>query len=267
MKIGIFDSGLGGLTILKAITKELPQYNYLYLGDNARVPYGGRSSEVIYQFTREAVDFLFRKGCKLVILACNSASANALRRLQQEDLLHKYPERRVLGIIKPTVEYLQEGWEKRIGIVGTYATVDSGAYLREIEKLNAGANVFQQSCPLLVPLIEEDELEGPILQLALKKYLGKLINHKPEVVLLACTHYGLIKREVQKILGPKVAVIDQGELVAKKLKKYLGAHPEIETQLSQNQTRMYYVTDLNFRFVEIAAKFLGEKIKLTKINL
>jgi len=267
MKIGVFDSGLGGLTILKAIAKELPQYDYLYLGDNARVPYGGRSGEIIYQFTREAVAFLFQKGCKLVILACNSATANALRRLQQEDIPRNYPDRRALGIIKPTVEYVLGNREKRIGIMGTYATVESEAYLREVGKVVPEAKVQQQSCPLLVPLIEEDEFEGPLLKLALTKYLQPLLAQKPQVVLLACTHYGLIKRQVEKMLGPQIKVVDQGKLVAAKLKLYLHNHPEIESKLSKKHRRIYYVTDLNLRFGEIAEKFLGEKVSLTKINL
>jgi len=267
MKIGIFDSGLGGLTILKAIAKELPQYDYLYLGDNARVPYGGRSSEVIYRFTRQAVDFLFQKGCKLVILACNSSTANALRRLQQEDIPRDYPDRRVLGIIKPTVEHIQEHREKRIGIIGTYATIESGAYLREISKVSPQAKVYQQSCPLLVPLIEENEFKGPLLELALSKYLRPLSRKNPQVVLLACTHYGLIKKQVEKALGPKIEVIDQGKLVATKLKLYLKDHSEIENQLFKNKQRTYYVTDLNPRFIQIAEKFLGETVELTKVNL
>jgi len=267
MRIGVFDSGLGGLTILKAIIKQLPSYDYLYLGDNARVPYGGRSTEIIYQFTRQAVDFLFKQNCQLVILACNSATANALRRLQQEYLPRYYPKRRILGIIKPTIEYLLEKQSQKVGLLGTYATVESGAYQREILKVLSTTKLKQQACPLLVPLIEENAMNSKAAGLILQKYLMSLKKYQPEVLVLACTHYGLIKKQVQRKMGKNTIVIDQGELVAKKLQEYLSKHPEIKHKLSYQKSRVYYATDLNERFSQMAKLFMAGSLNLQKISL
>lgn len=267
MKIGVFDSGLGGLTILKVILKKLPQYDYIYLGDNARVPYGGRSRDVIYEFTRQAVDFLFARGCKLVIIACNSATANALKKLQTEYLPKHYPDRKVLGIIKPTIEYLLEHQQERVGIIGTYATVDSGAYLREIHKVLPRAKVWQQSCPLLVPVIEENERDWVGTGMLLDKYLAPIKQKRLETLILACTHYGLIKKQIQAKMGAVTVVIDQGQLVAGKLASYLVKHPEIDRKLTRTRHRTYYVTDLNERFQKIAELFLGQKVDIKKVSL
>lgn len=265
MKIGVFDSGLGGLSILKSIVKKMPKYSYIYLGDNARVPYGGRSSEIIYQFTKQAVDFLFKNDCQLVILACNSATANALRRLQREYLPQAYPERKILGVIKPTIEYLVEKKRSKVGVIGTYATIESGAYIREILKVLPEAKIEQQSCPLLVPLIEENET-GTVLNTLLNKYLTPLVKHPPEVLILACTHYGLIKKPIQAKLF-QTKVIDQGQLVAEKLALYLRNHKNIVSKLSRKGAVNYYVTDLNPRFEAIARLFLGKRVKIEKIGL
>lgn len=267
MRIGVFDSGLGGLTILKAIIKQLPKYDYLYLGDNARVPYGGRSAEIIYQFTRQAVEFLFKNNCQLVILACNSATANALRRLQQEYLPHYYPSRRILGIIKPTIEYLLEKQAEKVGLLGTYATVESGAYQREIFKVLPKTNLKQQACPLLVPLIEENAMRSQAAELILQEYLESLKKYQPKVLLLACTHYGLIKEQAQRVVGKNTVVVDQGELVAKKLQEYLNKHPEIKHKLSCQKSRVYYATDLNERFSQMAKLFMAGSLRLQKIVL
>lgn len=267
MKIGVFDSGLGGLTILRAILKNSPQYDYIYLGDNARVPYGGRSPEIIYQFTQEAVDFLFRQNCQIVILACNSATANALKRIQQEYLPKHYPRRKVLGVIKPTIEYLIEHQAKKAAIIGTYATVESGAYLREIKKVVPSTKVWQQACPLFVPVIEENAARGGLLSSLLKKYLGPLKKKSPQVLFLACTHYGLVKKPIQKYLGKKIKVIGQGQLVAEKLSGYLEAHLELSSKLSKNNEVIYYVTDLNRHFQKIAERFMGKKLNIRKISL
>lgn len=267
MRIGVFDSGLGGLTILKAIIKQLPNYDYLYLGDNARVPYGGRSAEIIYEFTRQAVGFLFKHNCQLVILACNSATANALRRLQQEYLPQYYPDRRILGIIKPTIEYLLEQQSQKVGLLGTYATVESGAYQREISKVLPKTKLKQQACPLLVPLIEENTMHDKVAGLILQKYLRSLKKYQPKVLLLACTHYGLIKEQVEKTMGKNTVVVDQGELVAKKLQEYLNKHPEIMNKLSCQKSRVYYATDLNERFSQMAKLFMAGSLNLQKITL
>ena len=266
MKIGVFDSGLGGLTILKAIIAKLPQYDYLYLGDNARVPYGGRSAEIIYQFTKQAVEFLFKQNCQLIILACNSATANALRRLQQEYLPKNYPKRRILGIIKPTIEYLLENKVNKVSLIGTYATTSSNAYKREIDKVLPKTKLKQYSCPLLVPLIEESETKSKAFKLILQKYLKPLKKWQPEVLLLACTHYGLIKAQIQQEMDVLTKVIDQGELVANKLEEYLSKNLPIEKKLSQQKSRQYYATDLNARFSQMAKLFMTGPLSLQKIS-
>lgn len=267
MRIGVFDSGLGGLTILKAIIKRLPQYDYLYLGDNARVPYGGRSAEVIYEFTRQAVEFLFAQNCGLIILACNSATANALRRLQQEYLPVHYPHRRVLGVVKPTIEYLLAKPSQRVGLLGTYATVDSKAYQREIKKVLPKTRLKQQAGPLLVPLIEENKMGSKAGRLILQQYLLPLKRFQPQVLLLACTHYGLIKKPIQTFMGNKTTVVEQGELVAEKLQEYLHKHSRLTQTLSRQKSRIYQVTDLNRRFTKIARLFMTNSLKLQKITL
>lgn len=271
MRIGIFDSGLGGLYIFRQLLKKFPQYDYVYLGDNARVPYGGRSPELIYQFTREAVEFLFEKDCQLIILACNTASAIALRRLQQEYLPNTYQDRRILGVIIPTVEKVIDRGVKNVGVIGTRATVNSDSYLIELKKLNPGVNVFQQECPLLVPLIEEGEVAWEGLDLLIKKYLKKLPVEKLNSLILACTHYGLIAEQIEKNLPTSVKVISQNEVVAEKLKEYFLRHPEIEKKLTKNAQRTYYVTDLSQKYENLVKLFLGkefedeEKIMLVKI--
>lgn len=266
MKIGIFDSGLGGLTILKQIMTTLPEYDYLYLGDNARVPYGGRSAQIIYEFTKQAVEFLFKKDCQLVILACNSATANALKKLQQEFIPLDFPKRKILGIIKPTIEYLLENQINHVGLIGTYATVDSGAYQREISKVLPKTKLIQQPCPLLVPFIEENETTSKGFDFVLDKYLEHFKICSPEILLLACTHYGLIKQKIQMHLGKKTKVIDQGQLVAEKLKSYLFKHPEITQKLSLGKSRTYFATDLNERFSQMATMFMTGPLKIQKIS-
>lgn len=267
MKIGVFDSGLGGLSILKSIIKILPQYDYLYLGDNARVPYGGRSTETIYEFTRQAMEFMLGQDCQLIILGCNSATANALRKLQQQYLPKYYPNRRILGIIKPTVEYLAESELEKIGIIGTYATINSNAYVREIGKVLNNAQVFGRTCPLLVPIVEENETGWQGTKMILNKYLRFVKKEKITTLVLACTHYSLLKKQIKEIVGNKVKVIDQGVLVADKLKKYLANHPEIEQKLTKNRQRIYYVTDLNERFEKMSQIFINKPIKIQKVNL
>lgn len=248
MNIGVFDSGLGGLTILKALLKELPQYNYVYLGDNARVPYGNRSLETIYQFTVEAVEFLFKKNCQLIIIACNTSTATSLPKIQQEYLPKFYPDRRVLGVIKPIVEELSVrcyGLGGRIGVIGTKATVNSQAFVREIKKILPKVEVFQQACPLLVPYIEDSSRNKKVLKLILEEYLEELKKKKINCLLLACTHYELIKKEIKAVIGPKVKVIAEGQIVAKKLKDYLKRHQEIEKKLEKEKQISYFFTDSN----------------------
>ncbi|MFH1611955.1 MAG: glutamate racemase, partial [bacterium] len=222
--IGFFDSGFGGLNILKEVVKELPEYNFIYLGDTARVPYGTRSKNLIYQFTEQAVDFLFNKNCQLIILACNTASCDALRKIQQEYLPKKHSDRRVLGVLIPAAEEAESKTKNnRIGIMATEGSVSSGAFEREIRKLNLKVKVIQQSCPLLVPLIESGEKNSILMNLALEKYLQLLINKNIDTLILGCTHYGIIKNKIQKQVGNNVKIISEGQVVAKKLKDTAGA--------------------------------------------
>jgi len=267
MKIGVFDSGLGGLTILRELLKCLPEYDYIYLGDNARVPYGGRSPEIVYEFTKKAIDFLFKKNCQLIILACNTATATSLRKIQQEYLVKNYPNRRVLGVIKPAIEALQQLKFHRVGIIGTYTTVQSKAFVKEAKKELVKKQVFQKACPLLVPIIEEGEIGWKGLDLILKKYLRFLKEKKIDSLILACTHYGLIKKNIQKIVGSRVKIICEAEETAVKLKKYFYKHPEIEKKLSKEFRRDLYITDLNKRYQKMADWFLGGRNKLNLVAL
>ncbi len=272
MNIGVFDSGLGGLTIFKELLKGLPQYNYLYLGDNARVPYGGRSPQVIYEFTRQAVDFLFKKDCQLIILACNTATANALRRIQHEYLPKHYPHRRVLGIIRPSIEAVTESDAKKVGVIATWATVSSQSFVKEIKKINSDIEVLQQAGPLLVPFIEEGETNGPILERVLRRYLHPLIQENIDSLILGCTHYGLIKKTVKKITGPKIKIVTEGEIVAAKLKDYLKRHPAIAKKLGKSRGRQYFITDYSPRYRQLVKLFLGSqfgdglRLKLIKLG-
>lgn len=265
--IGVFDSGLGGLTVLKHFLKQLPKYNYIYLGDNARLPYGEKSPETIYEYTREAVDFLFTHGCQLIILACNTASAQALRRLQQEYLPNKYPNRRILGVIRPLAEKfssLKEG----VGIIGTKATTNSGAYPKEIKDLNPEAIVWQQSTPLLVPLIEEGWMKKRETKMILKKYLRPLKNKQIKALILGCTHYPFLLQEIRNIMGKRVLVPDPGEVVATSLAAYLKKHPEIEIALQKKSKCLYYTTDDPASFKRVGEKFVGQKIeKIYQANI
>jgi len=258
MNIGVFDSGLGGLTILKALVKELPQYNYIYLGDNARVPYGNRSPAIIYQFTKEAVEFLFKKNCQLIIIACNTSTSTSLRKIQQEYLPKFYPDRKVLGVIKPATEELRDRKFERIGIIGTKTTVNSGAFVREIKKVLPKAQIFQQACPLLVPYIEDSGQNKKILQLLIEEYLEGLKKKNIDSLLLACTHYEIIKKEIQAMLGSKIKVISEGKIVAEKLKDYLKRHPEVEKKLEKKKQVSYFFTDSNQDYKKLMKLFLND---------
>lgn len=262
--IGVFDSGLGGLTVLKKFLTELPGYHYLYLGDTARVPYGDKSPEIIYNYTIEAVEFLFKKGCNLVIIACNTASAQALRILQQEWLPLHYPNRRVLGVIKPLAEAAtKDPASKKIGIIGTNATINSGAYTREINELKREVEVCEQAAPLLVPLIEAGKINNPATKLILKSYLTPLKNKKINSLILACTHYPFLKKEIQKIMGQRVLIYDTGKIIALSLKDYLKRHPELNI-IKNKTTGDFYTTDNSKIFKNLAEKFLAKKIKSIK---
>lgn len=255
MNIGVFDSGLGGLTILKKLIKKLPQYNFVYYGDNARVPYGNRSREIIYQFTKEAVDFLIKKNCLLIIIACNTASATSLKKIQQEFLPVSYPDIKVLGVIKPAVEEIQKGNFNRVGVIGTRATINSEAYIHEIKKIKSGIKIFQKACPLFVPFIEDIRRNKEILKLLLKDYLTSLKKKNIDSLLLACTHYEIIEKEIKNFFGKQTKIITEGKVVAEKLKDYLVRHPEIEEKLDKQSQVEYHFTDSNSDYKRLMKLF------------
>ena len=266
--IGVFDSGFGGLDILREIFKELPQYNYIYLGDTARTPYGSRSQEVIYEFTVQAVRFLFKKDCELIIIACNTSSSEALRKIQRHYLPKKYPKKRVLGVIIPAAEKAVElTCNNRIGVIGTESTIVSSTFSREIKKLNPKVKVFAKACPLLVPLVEAGEERSRATNLILKNYLAPLIRKKIDTLVLGCTHYGLLKNKIKRITGKRIKIISEGKILATKLKDYLRRHPEIEKKLGTKRKTMFLTTDLTGKFKILGSKLYGKKIFPARVEL
>jgi len=268
--IGVFDSGYGGLTILNKFRELLPQYDYIYLGDNARTPYGTRSFEVVYEFTLQAVRKLFEFGCPLVILACNTASAKALRSIQQNDLPHIDPHRRVLGVIRPTVECIGGLTRSRhIGLLATAGTVKSESYPLEIHKLYPDIKVTAVACPLWVPLVENNEYDSPGADYFVKKYLDQLLGQDPEIdtIILGCTHYPLLIDKIKQFTPSHIHLIAQGEYVAHSLKDYLMRHPEIKSRCTANGTCEFLTTESIEKFQESAATFLHEKVRVRSIVL
>jgi glutamate racemase len=267
--IGVFDSGYGGLTVLKEIIKKLPQYDYLYLGDNARAPYGNRSFETVYQYTLDCVKWFFEKNCHLVILACNTASAKALRNIQQKDLPNLAPYKRVLGVIRPTAEVIGNYSKTReVGILATNGTVQSGSYKMEINKQFPDISVQQEACPIWVPLVENNELTGPGTEYFIKKHIDSLLQKSKNIdtVLLACTHYPLLADVIKKYLPADTQLLSQGEIVADSLVEYLHRHPEIEQQCSKNGEYLFYTTDSVEDFDNHASLFFGEEISSRQVN-
>jgi len=268
--IGVFDSGYGGLTILKEISALLPQYDYLYLGDNARTPYGSRSFETVYHYTLQCVKWFFEQGCSLVILACNTASAKALRTIQQKDLPVLAPNKRVLGVIRPTAEIIgQYSLSKQIGILGTQGTVLSQSYPIEIQKFFPEVTVWQQACPMWVPLIENNEHLNEGANYFVEKYIQQLLqqNANIDAILLACTHYPLLYPKIKAVLPANIQVIMQGNIVAQSLQNYLQRHPEIEAKCTQNGRQAFYTTDDDSIFEQQATLFYGSEIKAKQIDL
>jgi glutamate racemase len=265
MTIGIFDSGLGGLVMTRAFRTALPQHDFLYLGDTLHVPYGPRSAEAIYEFTLQAVDYLFAQGCPLVIIACNTASASALRRLQQEYLPTHYPDRRILGVIVPTIEATLATGHKKIGLIGTAFTINSCTYSQELNKIDPEIEIFGKATPLLVPLVENNGIgyAEPVLH----DYLQPLLAEKIDSLILGCTHYPLFKPMLQKLLPQGVDIISQDEIVPKKLTDYLTRHPEINDQLSKNGKLQALLTDVTKAYDEIGTSLFGEKIDFKKVTL
>ena len=268
--IGVFDSGYGGLTILHQMRQILPQYDYLYLGDNARAPYGTRSFEVVYQFTREAVMKLFSMGCHLVILACNTASAKALRSIQQNDLQAIDPSRRVLGIIRPTAECIGLLTTSRhVGIVATPGTIKSESYKLEISKLFPDITVTGEACPMWVPLVENYEFDSPGADYFVKKRINNLLrkDHEIDTIILGCTHYPLLINKILKYVPAGVKIIPQGEYVANSLKEYFVRHPEMENQCTHGGKCLYMTTESPEKFKESAQVFLHEQVEVSHIDL
>ncbi len=268
--IGVFDSGYGGLTILHRMRHVLPQYDYLYLGDNARTPYGTRSFDVVYRFTRQAVIRLFSMGCHLVILACNTASAKALRTIQQNDLPMLDPSRRVLGIIRPTAECIGGITRTRhVGIVATEGTVKSRSYVLEIQKLYPDITVEGEPCPMWVPLVENNEYDSPGADYFVKKRIGNLMRRDPEIdsIILGCTHYPLLLDKILKYTPRGVKIIPQGEYVANSLKDYLSRHPEMEEMCTKGGNCHYLTTESTDKFRESAQLFLHEAVDVENVSL
>lgn len=268
--IGVFDSGYGGLTILKEIRRRLPQYDYIYLGDNARAPYGPRSFDVVYRFTLEAVRYLFSRGCRLVILACNTASAKALRSIQQNDLPKIDPDRRVLGVIRPTVEQLGElSGNGNIGVLGTAGTVRSKSYDLEIAKLYPDFSTTSQACPMWVSLVENHEANGEGADYFVDKYVDALFSQNPDIdtVLLACTHFPILYPKIRSRIRSDIKVICQGEIVAESLADYLRRHPEMENACSKGGNCSYLTTENPESFSSLARIFLDEPVTVDHIDL
>jgi glutamate racemase len=266
--IGVFDSGFGGLVVLREFLRVLPHYDYLYLGDNARIPYGTRSDRVVIRFTEQAVDFLFRQGCRLIILACHTASAKALRTIQQGYLVEHYPQRRVLGVLIPTVEEaMAASPRRRIGVIGTEGTVSSRSFEIELHKLDPGVQVFQQACPLLVPLIEEGEQDWEGTIMILRRYLAPLKEAGVDTLILGCTHYSILKERLASLMGDGIRLICSGQVTAGKLVDYLQRHPEVESRLSRGSSRRYLTTDLTPRFQQLASLFMGQGVDSEVVEL
>ncbi|MBI5077187.1 glutamate racemase [Candidatus Falkowbacteria bacterium] len=266
--IGVFDSGFGGINILRGIVKELPAYDYLYLGDTARAPYGTRSPEVVYEFTKQAVDFMFANNCELIIFACNTASSDALRKIQQEYLPKYYPNKKVLGVLIPAAEEaIIKTKNKKIGVIATEGTVCSGAFARELMKINPKIKVFQNPCPLLVPIVEAGEQNSKATKIILENYLKPIKNRGADTLILGCTHYGILENQIRKIIGSGMAIISEAKVVPKKLKDYLKRHAAIEKKISKNRIVRFFSTDLTDKFILLGSKFFGRKIKAQKISL
>lgn len=268
--IGIFDSGYGGLTILSEIQTLLPEYDYFYLGDNSRAPYGSRSFDIVYEFTKQAVESLFDMGCNLVILACNTASAKALRTIQQKDLPLLDPNKRVLGVIRPTAEVIGRLTQTRhVGILGTLGTIQSQSYALEIKKLYPDIQVIGEACPLWVPLVENNKFNSPGAEFFIKENLDNILRRDPLIdsLILGCTHYPILLDKINKFLPAHVQAIPQGKYIAESLKDYLNRHPEIEVLCTKQGNTKYFTTESKEKFAETAGIFLNKEVEVSQIFL
>ena len=268
--IGVFDSGFGGLTILKEIVKQLPQYDYLYLGDNARAPYGPRSFETVYEYTLECVKKLFAMDCELVILACNTASAKALRNIQQKDLPTLAPNKRVLGVIRPTTEVVGKlSKTGHVGVLGTVGTITSNSYPIEIAKFYPNITVHQEACPMWVPIVENNEIENESTDVIIKQHLDNLLHQDKNIdtIILGCTHYPLLINKIKKHLPANITLLSQGEIVADGLVDYLKRHPEMEQKCTKGNSIEFYTTDSPTNFDNAASMFYGKDVKSKHLEL
>ena len=267
-RIGIFDSGFGGLHIMRAIVRALPQYDYVYLGDSARAPYGDRTQETIHAFTKQAINFLFKRDCELVIIACNTAASDALRKIQQEYLPKRAPGKKVLGVLTPAAEEAaQKTRNKRVDIIATEGTVKSKKFIRELAKLNPKIKVFQQACPLLVPLVEAGEQHSPEMGTILKRYLHPLLKKKIDTLILGCTHYGILEKRIRDIVGPDIALISEAKIVPQKLAAYLARHRDLEARLGKRGSVRFFSTDRTDNFRRLGSTFFGWPIRVEKAIL
>jgi glutamate racemase len=268
--IGVFDSGFGGLTVLKEIEAVLPGHDFAYLGDNARTPYGNRSFEIVYAYTLEAVNWLFRKGCPLVIIACNTAASKALRTVQQKDLPRIAPDRRVLGIIRPVTEQVGRLTKSgHIGILATAGTVASNSYSIEIKKFFPKIKVVQEACPMWVPLVENDEIDGEGAAYFVKKHIDRLLTSDPRIdtIVLGCTHYPLLQEMIARFLPPGIQIVSQGEIVAESLADYLARHPEIADRCSRSGRREFYTSENAETFDKLATLFYGKAVRSRQVSV
>ncbi len=268
--IGVFDSGYGGLTILDGIRQRMPQLDYVYLGDNARTPYGTRSFDVVYEFTLQAVVKLFEMGCPLVILGCNTASAKALRNIQQTYLPKYAPDRRVLGVIRPTAEIVGLlSKTSHIGVLATEGTIRSNSYTLEIEKLYPGSTIVGQACPMWVPLVENNEFDKPGADYFVKDSIDKLLakDSKIDTIILGCTHYPLLLDKIRQYCPDNIKLVPQGKYIAESLEDYLLRHPEMDSRITKNGTCRYYTTESSTKFTECASIFLNEQVSAERISL
>ncbi len=268
--IGVFDSGYGGLTVLKEFVRQLPAYDYLYLGDNARAPYGNRSYDTVYHYTLECVRHLFDLGCPLVILACNTASAKALRTIQQKDLPYMEGDRRVLGVIRPTTEIVGEFSQTReVGILGTVGTVTSESYPIEIAKFFPDIKVYQQACPMWVPLVENGEANSAGADYFIRKYLDQILAQSPHIdtLVLGCTHYPILVNKIRAYLPEGIRIISQGDIVARSLADYLIRHPAMEQRLSRGGKLTFYTTDEVSTFERLARIFIDQPLKANHLHV
>jgi len=266
--IGVFDSGFGGLEVFREIVKLLPEYDYVYLGDTARAPYGVRAQSEIYKFTEEIVNFLFKRDCALIIFACNTASSEALRRIQQSYLIRYYPNRRVLGVVIPAAESASELTKnKKIGVMATQGTVASESFIRELKKIDQNIQVYQEACPLLVPLVEAGQENSKEMGLVLEQCLKPLMDQDIDTLILGCTHYGLLSEKISEIIGKDIKIISEGRIVAEKLKDYLQRHKKLQGRISKNSSIEFLTTGLTEKFQKLGSVFFGSEIKVEKINI